>query len=232
MSGLFDTLIAAARGTVPAISHRPHQRFAEAADLVPAEGLVVEESEAKAPASIKHAMAERQAASVKTYLDETMTDAPGRFAARALDATAGAVARLFPPSQTEQRYKQGAPSPAPLLPLADFRPASAESVAPPASSSPSPSDAADATILLPVLQEISPQAAGNDVVLHSAKESVAAPTRQGDAESPRFEIRIGRIEVTSARPKVTAPAPQSRPVSIPRARPRQSLDEYLRGRKR
>lgn len=248
MSGLFDMLIAAARGAAPVIRQRPRPHFAPEEPIEP--GAIEAEAGEESPRPLARARTAPPA-------DERPgPEAPAaarrrRSAARPAEETEGAADRIARGRAATGRRRGEVDSPA--AGPARREPAAATGEAEPIATAPDPrrdagrtgSDrpdrperaappepvAAEPKPLLPELMS-EPRAAAGDgpETRFPSSEQAWPPTADGDAGAPRIELRIGRIEVTG--PPTQAPAPAARPVIVPRARPRQSLDDYLSRRRR
>jgi hypothetical protein len=74
--------------------------------------------------------------------------------------------------------------------------------------------------------------AGREARLPGPTEPRGAAASAGEAgDSPRIDLRIGRIEIVAPAAPAAAKA-SARATIVPRARPRQSLDDYLSRRRR
>ena len=231
MSGLFDTLIAAALGQAPAIAHRPRHRFAEMESALPSESLIVEDAQApavlaKKPATQRTAtstalssIAEQEHTAVTSYSDELVV--PDRKESY----------HSFSPSSETVLMTNPSSGPAQsLLPAISSLPKIAP-IASPAKSPLVPTEEAAAPLLPAYRPPPSLVKEQTDELRQEANLPVE-PRWPDELQTPRFELRIGRIEVTNPRPRKAGLIQPVRPVSIARAGARQSLDDYLRGRKR
>lgn len=254
MSGLFGALVDAACGQAPVLLPRPHPIFAPAdspaplskpmldevdeVDEVPqvrresaapgrpgrARGPAGEAAEAAAPES----GGERQEAPTRQRRGEgrgrgsnqkdSGTPSPRRFEAPAVPDLVGLpVAGDRPRIETAPQV-EAAPSvergDLPGLPPREYEP------------------------LLPPLAEAPVAAfasrdAGREARLPGPAEARGAAASAEEASgAPRIDLRIGRIEIVApAAPQAVAKA-SARATIVPRARPRQGLDDYLSRRRR
>lgn len=251
MSGLFGALVDAARGRAPVLLPRPHPIFAPAdspallseptLDEVGEVPQVRRESAAAgrpgrgrgpvgeaAEAAVPESDGERREAPSRRGRDEGRgrvsdqedagTPPPRRFQAPAVpDLVRLPVARDRPTIETAPRG-QAAPSvergDVPGVPPREYEP------------------------LLPPLAEAPVAAfasrdAGREARLPGRAEARGAVASAEEASgAPRIDLRIGRIEIVApAAPQAVAKA-SARATIVPRARPRQGLDDYLSRRRR
>lgn len=251
MSGLFGALVDAARGLAPVLLPSPHPIFAPAdSPALPSMPMLDEVDEvprvrresraagrpgrARGPAgkaveaAVPESDGERQEAPSRrrryegrgrgSDQEDAATPPPRRFQAPAVPDLLGLpVAGDRPTIKTAPRG-QAAPGvergDVPGLPQREYEP------------------------LLPPLTE-APVAAfasrdsGREARLPGPSEALGAAASAEDAiGAPRIDLRIGRIEIVApAAPQAVAKA-SARATIVPRARPRQGLDDYLSRRRR
>lgn len=231
MSGLFDTLIAAAQGQASAIAHRPRQRFDGSGEqALPVRGLVVEDEQISAPDADAPAVRRSPPLAVTSHVERGQSLAMSPEHTQPLLDRQEMASPPIPASEPALGIAPDSRATTPFLQLNSSPLAASASY--PAEHPLSSADSVDAATLLPAERSHLTPAAGQDAKLQQAPSRPDEPTRDVPSDTPRFELRIGRIEVTNPRARTVASAPSARPVSIPRAKPRQSLDDYLRGRKR
>lgn len=251
MSGLFGALVDAARGRAPVLLPRPHPIFAPAdppallsiptldeVDEVPP---VRRESRAagrpgraRGPAgeavetAVPENDGERQQAPSRRRRDEGRgrgsdqedagTPPPRRFQAPAVPDLVGLPVAGDRPTIETAPLGQAAPSvergDVPGLPPREYEP------------------------LLPPLTEapvavFASRDSGREARLPGPAEVLgAAASAEKASGAPRIDLRIGRIEILApAAPPAVAKA-SARATIVPRARPRQGLDDYLSRRRR
>jgi hypothetical protein len=250
MTGLFDVLIDAAKGTAPVITQRPRQRFAPVADGQPPAGIETEDVQTAAtPAPRKAAEANsRQAEERRTR--RVAGDDPAEASDRRRQR------RAMVDQRPDRRIPQVAQQPLqPVRSILSQGPLHIEENDAPRGArtflsdfTPSPQDVKSREVrpepwsqmferreaeplLLPGREEDSRASLSlteTSEPPRRAQESASADRTRMDA--PGIELRIGRIEVTGA-PPPAAPKQTSRPVRVPRAGPRQTLEDYLARRR-
>lgn len=239
MSGLFGALIDSALGSAPLLLPRPGRRFAPIEPEQPVPEVAAEESRERPAAEPRPG--EARPAGVGHRVAPELPDPSPRNPIRAPET----------PGRPKQVAERGREEPA--KPSVRSRPAEprtrdgrrpVDSVAPRRPEAQEP-QAAPAPLSLPprVLEPLLPEAIEKPLAGRAAREPeaprrpptgpepFAGPSDEEEGGTPRFELRIGRIEISAAS-KPPAPKPSARATAIPRARPRQSLDDYLSRRRR
>ncbi|MFL6844080.1 MAG: hypothetical protein ACJ8ER_04280 [Allosphingosinicella sp.] len=237
MSGLFETLIEAARGTAPVILHRPSSNFPSLEFGEEPWEPVIDE----VPASLPHAVADDRPSIARA--DRGVETRPPPPIASAEPAEIRAPQR--PDRRTTRSVEEAEmvdtprPRSSPLQgePKPELRASEAPPATEPAIERIGPVEilvppTREADLLLPEMALPPPAASSPDDAISAAPHFRPEPPAREDARqsAPSIELRIGRIEVVAPRTQAAA-QPQSRPVSVARARPRQSLDDYLARRR-
>lgn len=245
MSGLFATLIDAARGSAPVILQRPRPHFAAFEALAPpSDPAGDEEGEPAAPPGAAPGQAHRAiAATAERPREERRRPEPsgeGRGEERVVERRPGPRARL-PASHAEPdtaprtilhppRFERRTEA-APASPRADAKPAPEDEARRPSGRMPPP-PGREGELLLPELAK--PPLTGiaeEPGQVGRPRLGPEPPVREEAGRGlMRVDLRIGRIEVTAPQPRSIAP-PSARAVIVPRAKPRQSLDDYLSRRR-
>lgn len=252
MSGLLATLLAAAQGKAAVATHRPHARF-EPSTFAP------DDIEWRDPIEAPPALDRADGAAPPPRASTSDAPATAPTPAHAPSRRTPTAAPLLLTDSERRPARATAPIAAPPFPVP--QPRKATGTAPPQPSQADAERAAgrapqavadpmerDDARLLPQaatesraaqfrpslpLQEPTPGPPNNPAPIALATE--AARTVLEDTAG--FILRIGRIEVRAAplAPAAPAPAPHpvaTRPVALPRAMVRQSLDDYRTSRKR
>lgn len=232
MSGLFDTMIALAIGQVPSVMHRPRQRYDGTEPVFPTEGFLLEDEQ------VLVTQADMGTA------PQTLTSSNMSPVEPPKDPTQIISIYRSVPIETSEIPNRLEPSLGNIK-EANPHPASAFSLLPPTSDTQiglgqdigdqlktTSIDVAEEAILLPTYREPNRAIPEERLSIDQTPKMARETSSRKIENTPRFELRIGRIEVTNPRTNLVAPSQPNRPVSVPRARPRQSLDDYLRGRKR
>jgi hypothetical protein len=239
MSGLFETLIEAARGTAPVILHRPPSNFPSLELAEEPWEPVIDEVPASPPSPGADGGKDRPSFARVDRGVESRSPPPAfsaeRTETREPQRPDGRTTR-----SAEQAETAGKPRLLSTPPQAERKPDVRASDTPPATE-PAVESRGPVEILVPPTREadlllpemaLPPPAAGPDDAISGAPVFGPEPAAREDARqsAPSIELRIGRIEVVAPRTQAAA-QPQSRPVSVARARPRQSLDDYLSRRR-
>jgi hypothetical protein len=242
MSGLFGTLIDAARGTAPAIMQRPRQHFASFEAVAPLQEVEEEARSEQAP---------RSRIEPREFRGETSLSSPRVDEERRWESPRGSEAT----SAREPETRTG-PSTRQFLPAAELEPAvprtppnrpadtrplllGADAELPPGRDTSAPPEARDPVathemkLLLPELARPAvPDAAGEAGELGRPLFAPEPSARtEAGSKLARVELMIGRIEVAAPKTRLAAPH-TARPVVVPRAKPRQTLDDYLSRRRK
>jgi hypothetical protein len=242
MSGLFGALIDAARGSAPAIMQRPRQVFAPFEAAPPLQEVNEEvRSERPAPARTpvrevrgelpepagradsQRSPASSRAAQAVGTADEEVRTGPG--ARPSLPATQREA--VVPPPLAER------PAETRFLQVrADAEPVPRHEPAGP-SEARDPAATQEMKLLLP---ELARPALPDPLVEGSEPDRplfAPEPSERSEAGSglARVELTIGRIEVAAPKTRLAAPH-MARAVVVPRAKPRQTLDDYLARRRK
>jgi hypothetical protein len=232
MSGLFDTMIALAIGQVPSVTHRPRQRYDGTEPVFLTEGFLLEDEQVLVTqANIRTAPQTLSSTNISPVM-------PPKDPAQIV-SNYGSV-----PIETSEVPSKPEPSLGNIKEANPY-PASVFALLPPSSDSQiglgqdigdqlktTSIDVSEEAILLPTYREPDRAIPEERLSTNQTSKMVHETSSRKIENTPRFELRIGRIEVTNPRTNLVAPSQPNRPVSVPRARPRQSLDDYLRGRKR
>lgn len=255
MSGLLATLLDAAQGRAAVVTHRPHARF-EPASIVSDD--IVWRDPDEAPTTADRVAGAAPAPHAADPVAPTLLVDRSRGHASSVEPLLPSEARRSPAPATAQDEGVVAPSdpihlPPPPGVAARRLPADAAQhivgAATPAVAGPVPlasalalpqegAEAADARFrpLLPPQAPV-PNAPGDPVPTAATPADPAETAPMALHESTGFTLRIGRIEVRAAPPAPATPPAEphavvTRPVALPRATVRQSLDDYRAGRKR
>jgi len=224
MSELFATLVAAAQGTMVQAEPRPRARFEQAQPgmldiawqeapaapgntVLPGAVLVAGELASRSAAPVAEV-----ARTAHVPLLQPLVAAPNGLAARS-EPHADVVSTPAP-----QAAREPSPLGAPRHSKPSWLPAGAADAV------------ADDLTAQPLLL---PERADAEAVAPFS----STPDPQPDAAAPSLVLKIGRIEVRqpvqpAAATRAVATAVQSRPAALPRARVRQSLDDYRESRRR
>ncbi len=249
MSGLFATLAAAAHGDAEALRARPRGRFEPEAGALPEMEVEQRSASEETDEEQPHRPAPRARAGEPVAREGALTPPPEPLMPRApvtadpSEGTTDAAKRPDPGSQDFaqprrlllqseplERDANAAKPTAPLLPLTDGNGiaeplhTSRDNADASAPARHAPEDRAPAP-LLPLVANPHPEPDAAHRPLDPAMHEPALQRGRGQRS-----LSIGRIEVRPPPPAPPPPTPQAsyRATIIPRAQPRQSLDEYRR----
>ena len=254
MTGLFATLVDAAQGHAPAAQPPPRARFAPPAAEVTDIAWLEMPAEPNMPAA--NGARVRDTAGVDSGRDDESTAWAGASAApqEAHGAAADASGRIGRRAGLRASFPADAPRAAPpLLPTASSpltdrvaqggegaaTPSAQTAIVPPTTGRQAAGNGAAARTLPPDRSTVFEPLLDRPRQVAPADRTVPRATpAEADAVGLGLVLRIGRIEVRPPGPHTLPASPRSstaattRPLALPRAAVRQSLDEFRAGRKR